>query len=1052
MKKSSKSYFVYISIATLIAVFFIFLPIDKGIYANTQLETNDVVVTPLKENFNFSGNTLTGLNANYLSTLSPEQKQNIRLVIPENTTAISDYAFQQSKYSGCRFIFVDLSNATQLKSIGSFSFYGATNMQGNLQLPEKIETIGNSAFNNCSSLTGDLILPNSLKSIGEHAFNGCSSMKGNLKISNQMNSIANYTFNNCGFTGTLEIPENIKSIGDSAFRQSKAYQGFIGALIIPNNVNSIGSVAFAYQKGITDIQFSKNLTSIKASTFRGTGLKGVLNIPSTIQEIGATAFAETSLQTIYLPKKDSTTAFVQSSSFSSNPMLTAIVCEKDDYNSIYSSLDSTSKAKLGYPIKISFKVGEKYLDESLNGLYNQPFNLHKNTNNSWSINTSYQFPKVTDKVWALSTTAFQEITINNKITQDTLYAITKLEDPKITFSDGIDKVYDGLASPLRVTATHPLAKNIDDAKAGDVVFYYTWRWATIGASDPVLSGFDKNIYEVIDVRQPNFTIIAKVTVQACVVNENNKAVQFYSTNHNFSVDLRQAPPTIHPKYPSERILLADGMPEISLSEDDTKGTIRWDDNQKLKEGIHDYTWTFTPETNKEGSSNYEIATGKATLNAVERITYTITPITENGIIESDSFIVDQGDDVLLKFYPKSGYFLDKALLNGVDITKNIKDESYTINNIREDYEIKAIYLLLPIDEINNKLNEIPIIKDGEISEEQRNTILTIAEYYMDLDKDVQSKISPESIFKIYEALIQLPQIQVGVSNSDLVISDATSLLEAITLDDIQLLIDNPTAELKIEISLVDQEPSLEELEMINKNLNGNTIHQTIDISILKSITLNGVSESSNIGNFNKPIELKLDVPQDMPPLEIGYLRQFSIIRIHNDNGNLQVTTLYDEDTDESTITIYSDKFSTYAITYKDVKDESLNKSFIISATADKNGSISPSQLVSVKEGENQQFVFTPNSGYKVNRVYVDGKDMGNIPSYEFKNVRSNHSIKVTFIEKNPKDEIGNTDDPDTSDRTSNKKYYFLLLASSALLILASGLLINLKSRHQNSKS
>ncbi|MGV1099823.1 InlB B-repeat-containing protein [Thiovibrio sp. JS02] len=71
--------------------------------------------------------------------------------------------------------------------------------------------------------------------------------------------------------------------------------------------------------------------------------------------------------------------------------------------------------------------------------------------------------------------------------------------------------------------------------------------------------------------------------------------------------------------------------------------------------------------------------------------------------------------------------------------------------------------------------------------------------------------------------------------------------------------------------------------------------------------------------------------------------------------------------------------------------------YVITATAYAGGTISPAGSVAVSKGSDQTFTITPNAGYKVGRVVVDGKYKGAITSYTFTNVISNgHTIKVWF--------------------------------------------------------
>lgn len=70
--------------------------------------------------------------------------------------------------------------------------------------------------------------------------------------------------------------------------------------------------------------------------------------------------------------------------------------------------------------------------------------------------------------------------------------------------------------------------------------------------------------------------------------------------------------------------------------------------------------------------------------------------------------------------------------------------------------------------------------------------------------------------------------------------------------------------------------------------------------------------------------------------------------------------------------------------------------YTITASAGANGSISPSGSVSVTQGNNQTFTISPNAGYAVASVTVDGASVGAVTSYTFTNVQANHTISATF--------------------------------------------------------
>ena len=74
--------------------------------------------------------------------------------------------------------------------------------------------------------------------------------------------------------------------------------------------------------------------------------------------------------------------------------------------------------------------------------------------------------------------------------------------------------------------------------------------------------------------------------------------------------------------------------------------------------------------------------------------------------------------------------------------------------------------------------------------------------------------------------------------------------------------------------------------------------------------------------------------------------------------------------------------------------------YTIKATAGAGGSISPSGNASVREGRDQTFTITPDKGYAVANVKIDGKSIGAAKSYTFENVSRTHTIEVIFMKAN----------------------------------------------------
>jgi hypothetical protein len=72
--------------------------------------------------------------------------------------------------------------------------------------------------------------------------------------------------------------------------------------------------------------------------------------------------------------------------------------------------------------------------------------------------------------------------------------------------------------------------------------------------------------------------------------------------------------------------------------------------------------------------------------------------------------------------------------------------------------------------------------------------------------------------------------------------------------------------------------------------------------------------------------------------------------------------------------------------------------YTITATAEANGAISPPGVNTVNPGGSMTFTITPNAGYRVAHVMVDGVSAGAMTSYTFTNVTAGHTIKARFAE------------------------------------------------------
>ncbi|WP_026231874.1 malectin domain-containing carbohydrate-binding protein, partial [Neolewinella persica] len=104
--------------------------------------------------------------------------------------------------------------------------------------------------------------------------------------------------------------------------------------------------------------------------------------------------------------------------------------------------------------------------------------------------------------------------------------------------------------------------------------------------------------------------------------------------------------------------------------------------------------------------------------------------------------------------------------------------------------------------------------------------------------------------------------------------------------------------------------------------------------------------------------------------------------------------------DGSPVTLTNDEYTFTNV----MADATISVSFVASSvntytltpTAGANGAIDPATAVVVNEGTNQLFTFTPDPGFQVADVLVDGSSVGAVNSYEFVNIIADATIAVSF--------------------------------------------------------
>ena len=192
---------------------------------------------------------------------------------------------------------------------------------------------------------------------------------------------------------------------------------------------------------------------------------------------------------------------------------------------------------------------------------------------------------------------------------------------------------------------------------------------------------------------------------------------------------------------------------------------------------------------------------------------------------------------------------------------------------------------------------------------------------------------------------------------------------------------------------------------------GYTTGMVLDVDMTKTVTSSSGAQTGQSQVTAVSSLITLIIP--LPP-ELQGKAAYVISRAHdyNDGRGIVVDTItttanaagerIEVSSDKTQLTLYVMYFSTYAIGYVSTSGGGpvvivpTGSTYTITATAGVGGSISPAGA-NVTGGGSVTFTITPDKGYTISDVLVDGKSVGAVVSYTFSNVSAPHAIAASFL-------------------------------------------------------
>lgn len=208
---------------------------------------------------------------------------------------------------------------------------------------------------------------------------------------------------------------------------------------------------------------------------------------------------------------------------------------------------------------------------------------------------------------------------------------------------------------------------------------------------------------------------------------------------------------------------------------------------------------------------------------------------------------------------------------------------------------------------------------------------------------------------------------------------------------------------------VGKQETLAEQEAIKAIAVGQTVELFLDLRVSKQTEGGEASAITDTGE---------NVLEVVVPYTFTGRTDVTVYRKHGDEPAGALKALYAApdtpedgtfwaDTQNGYVHIYASKFSTYAVAYTAEPTPSRSGGssttyYTLTATAGEGGTISPSGKVRVARNDDKTFTITPNEGFAIADVTVDGKSVGAMTSYTEKKVTKEHTIAASFRAKGEK--------------------------------------------------
>jgi hypothetical protein len=173
-----------------------------------------------------------------------------------------------------------------------------------------------------------------------------------------------------------------------------------------------------------------------------------------------------------------------------------------------------------------------------------------------------------------------------------------------------------------------------------------------------------------------------------------------------------------------------------------------------------------------------------------------------------------------------------------------------------------------------------------------------------------------------------------------------------------------------------------------------------DLYYTNPITVNGIVSAENVSGNIDQYSVRIDwgdaTYDDIPNASLNFVETSTGSGIFNGTYQSPPHSYADTGTKYIVVSLYHLQPSGNDGRFDQQCSVTISVVYSIHATAGTGGSISPEGYIQMEAGESQSFAISPDTGYEILDVLIDGASAGILTSYDFTPVSTDHTIHALF--------------------------------------------------------